>query len=222
MTMRLRMTRAPITRPPVRNNRHIACRQEDARLPGLCYDGKDLGTAWRHQRSAPTARPGRPARHRRPPAHPAGHRRAHIVRGALRRAVRPARRGPADEPGPMYRLMMRWRDIGYAATGQLGPGPSWCWLTRNGMAATGLGFPATRPALTRLAHIRAVLAARLWLEARPAWTQGQAWWHSERRLKAGQLPPVRRAASTCPTRRSTGPASTAVGTPDRCGPSRSS
>jgi hypothetical protein len=59
------------------------------------------------------------------------------------------------------------------------------------MAATGLGFPATRPALTRLAHIRAVLAARLWLEARPAWTQGQAWWHSERRLKAVQLPPGR-------------------------------
>ena len=89
----------------------------------------------------------------------------------------------------MYRLMMRWRDTGYAATGQLGSGPSWCWLTRKGMAATGLGFPAARPALTRLAHIRAVLAARLWLEARPAWTQGQAWWHSERRLKAAQLPP---------------------------------
>jgi hypothetical protein len=91
----------------------------------------------------------------------------------------------------MYRLMTRWRDTGYAATGQLGHGPSWCWLTREGMAATGLGFPATRPALTRLAHIRAVLAARLWLEARPAWTQGQAWWHSERRLKAAQLPPGR-------------------------------
>ena len=89
----------------------------------------------------------------------------------------------------MYRLMTRWRDTGYAATGQLGLGPSWCWLTRKGMAATGLGFPATRPALTRLAHIRAVLAARLWLEVRPAWSQGQAWWHSERRLKATQLPP---------------------------------
>jgi hypothetical protein len=84
---------------------------------------------------------------------------------------------------------MRWRDTGYAATGQLGRGPSWCWLTSRGMAATGLGFPAPRPALTRLAHIRAVLAARLWLEARPGWTRGQAWWHSERRLKAAQPPP---------------------------------
>jgi hypothetical protein len=31
------------------------------------------------------------------------------------------------------------------------------------MAATGLGFPAGRAPLARLAHIRAVLAARLWL-----------------------------------------------------------
>ena len=45
----------------------------------------------------------------------------------------------------MYRLLMRWRDTGYAATGQLGRGPSWCWLTSKGMAATGLGFPAPRP-----------------------------------------------------------------------------
>jgi hypothetical protein len=52
------------------------------------------------------------------------------------------------------------------------------------MTETGLGFPATRPALGRLAHIRAVLAARLWLAASPAWSQGQAWWHSGRRLRA--------------------------------------
>ena len=54
------------------------------------------------------------------------------------------------------------------------------------MAATGLGFPATRPALARLAHIRAVLAARLWLAAGQTWADGRAWWHSERRLRAAQ------------------------------------
>ena len=54
------------------------------------------------------------------------------------------------------------------------------------MAATGLGFPVGRPALARLAHIRAVLAARLWLAAGPTWADGRAWWHSERRLRAGQ------------------------------------
>src|SRR6185312_14219116 len=81
-------------------------------------------------------------------------------------------------------ILARWRRAGYAATGRLGPGPGWCWLTRDGMTATGLGYPATRPALGRLAHLRAILAARLWLQAAPAWQQGQAWWHSERRLRA--------------------------------------
>jgi hypothetical protein len=84
------------------------------------------------------------------------------------------------------KITARWRHAGYVATGRLGPGPGWCWLTRDGMTATGLGFPATRPALARLAHIRAVLAARLWLAAGPVWTDGQAWWHSERRLRAAQ------------------------------------
>jgi hypothetical protein len=90
------------------------------------------------------------------------------------------------EPDRLPALTARWRRAGYAATGRLGPGPGWCWLTRDGMAATGLGFPATRPALGRLAHLRAILAARLWMAANPAWAQGQAWWHSERRLRADQ------------------------------------
>src|SRR5271157_2848578 len=91
----------------------------------------------------------------------------------------------------LEKILARWRHAGYVATGRLGPGPGWCWLTRDGMAATGLGFPATRPALARLAHIRAVLAARLWLAAGPAWADGQAWWHSERRLRSAQ-PAARR------------------------------
>ena len=78
----------------------------------------------------------------------------------------------------------RYRRAGYADTGRLGPGPGWCWLTRTGMAETGLGFPAARPALGRLAHVRAVLAARLWLAGSPAWQYAQPWWHSERRLRA--------------------------------------
>jgi hypothetical protein len=89
-------------------------------------------------------------------------------------------------PERMPAIAARWRRVGYAATGRLGLGPSWCWLTKDGMTATGLGFPATRPALGRLAHIRAVLAARSWLQASPAWAAGQGWWHSERRLRAAQ------------------------------------
>ena len=95
-------------------------------------------------------------------------------------------------PERLPAITSRWRRAGYAATGRLGPGPGWCWLTRDGMAATGLGFPATRPALGRLAHIRAVLAARLWVQASRVWQDGRAWWHCERRLRADH-PAVGRA-----------------------------
>jgi hypothetical protein len=81
-------------------------------------------------------------------------------------------------------IVARWRHAGYADTGTLGPGPAWCWLTTSGMKATGLTYPATRPALGRLAHIRAVLAVRLWLQSGEVYTDGQAWWRSERRIRA--------------------------------------
>ena len=96
------------------------------------------------------------------------------------------------QPDRLPAITARWRRAGYAATGRLGPGPGWCWLTRDGMTATGLGYPATRPSLGRLAHLRAILAARLWLAATPAWAAGQAWWHSERRLRADRSAAGRR------------------------------
>ena len=38
--------------------------------------------------------------------------------------------------------------------------------------------------MTRLAHIRAVLAVRLWLQYGQAYREGRAWWRSERRIRA--------------------------------------
>ena len=64
-------------------------------------------------------------------------------------------------PARLRAIVTRWRQAGYAVTGQLGPGPAWCWLTRAGMTLCGFDYPATRPALARLAHLRAVLAVRL-------------------------------------------------------------
>lgn len=96
-----------------------------------------------------------------------------LLAGAL--GVRPAR---------LRGIVARWRAAGYAQTGTLGPGPAWCWLTSAGMAACGLAYPARPPALARLAHIRAVLAARLWLECGQAYADGRAWWRSERRIRA--------------------------------------
>ena len=51
------------------------------------------------------------------------------------------------------------------------------------MTAAGLGYPAGPPRLARLEHLRAVLAARLWFTASPAWDEGRAWWQSERRIR---------------------------------------
>jgi hypothetical protein len=49
---------------------------------------------------------------------------------------------------------------------------------------TGQPYTPARPAAARLAHIRAVLAVRLALEASPAYRDGRAWWRSERRIRA--------------------------------------
>jgi hypothetical protein len=81
-------------------------------------------------------------------------------------------------------IVLRWRHAGYATTGGLGRGPAWCWLTPAGMRLLGLDYTAQEPAAARLAHIRAVLATRLWLEAGEVYSGGQAWWRSERRIRA--------------------------------------
>ena len=94
-------------------------------------------------------------------------------------------------PDRLRGIVARWRRAGFAATGRLGPGPAWCWLTRAGLALTGQGYAPTRPALGRLAHIRAVLAVRLSLDASGVYRDGRAWWRSERRIRAaigGRVP----------------------------------
>ena len=188
MTKRLRMPRIPARAAPQRKNRHISCcAGHTGQLMLLLLQEKpgDIMTAQAQATDTiTTARPGRRAD-------------AGTVRFSQRDIDGLMLCGehfgaPFDLLALALRvheerlpaIVARWRRAGYAATGRLGPGPGWCWLTRAGMTETGLGFPATRPALGRLAHIRAVLAARLWLAASPAWADGQPWWHSERRLRA--------------------------------------
>jgi hypothetical protein len=88
------------------------------------------------------------------------------------------------QPDRLRAIVARWRQAGYAATGRLGAGPAWCWVTRAGLAVTGQPYAPARPAAARLAHLRAVLAIRLSLETSPAYRQGQAWWRCERRIRA--------------------------------------
>lgn len=82
------------------------------------------------------------------------------------------------------RLVARWRGLGYADCARLGPGRPWVWLNRRGLTACGLRYTAVPPALSRLAHLRAVTAVRLALEAAPSYGQSGAHWRSERRLRA--------------------------------------
>ena len=77
----------------------------------------------------------------------------------------------------------RWRRAGLAETGRLGPGPVWCWLTRDGLEACGLPYAAARPPLGRLGHVHAVGTVRAALEDWAAYQQGQAYWRGERRLR---------------------------------------
>ena len=86
-------------------------------------------------------------------------------------------------PARLRGITARWRKAGYAATGQLGPGPAWCWLTAAGMTATGLGYRPGPPSLARVQHVRALLAVRLALQAGPDWRQHRPWWQSERRIR---------------------------------------
>jgi len=81
-------------------------------------------------------------------------------------------------------LVARWRASGAADEAVLSGGPRWVWLTRAGLTSCGLPFAAGAPGLSRLAHLRAVTAARLALMATPQFAAGGGLWRSERRLRA--------------------------------------
>ena len=86
---------------------------------------------------------------------------------------------------PRARAMAaRWQARQVAESARLGPGPPWVWLTRRGLAACGLRYTAAQPALSRLAHLRAVTAVRLALQDTAAYRDAGGYWRSERRLRA--------------------------------------
>ena len=81
-------------------------------------------------------------------------------------------------------VIARWRKLGYAESARIGPGRPWAWLTRRGLTACGLRYTAVPPALSRLAHLRATAVVRLALESAGGYQRAQAYWRSERRLRA--------------------------------------
>jgi hypothetical protein len=83
-------------------------------------------------------------------------------------------------------VVSRWRNLGLAESARLGPGPPWVWVTRTGLAACGLPYPAGPPGPSRLAHTRAVTAVRLTLQATTAYRRAGATWRGERGIRAGR------------------------------------
>ena len=81
-------------------------------------------------------------------------------------------------------IALAWRRARYAESARIGPGRAWVWLTRAGLTACGLPYTAASPALSRLAHLRAVTSVRLALEAAPGYAAAGAFWRGERRLRA--------------------------------------
>lgn len=66
-----------------------------------------------------------------------------------------------------YRISTRWVKAGLAVRKKILVGePMWLWLTRRGIEQVGLELPYHQPAISRLAHIHAVNAVRLLVEAR--------------------------------------------------------
>lgn len=78
----------------------------------------------------------------------------------------------------------RWRALGYAKTARLSSGPEWLWVTRAGLAACGRAYSPADPGLSQLAHIRAVTAVRLALEATAGYRAAAAYWRCERRIRS--------------------------------------
>jgi hypothetical protein len=85
---------------------------------------------------------------------------------------------------PARAAAARWRALGYADTAHLSPGPDWLWVTKAGLAACGRSYPPVRPALSNLAHIRAVAACRIALEATSGYQAAAAFWRCERRIRS--------------------------------------
>lgn len=87
-------------------------------------------------------------------------------------------------PSRLRSVITRWKRAGLVDSAPLTGARGWAWITRHGLDVLGFPWKASRPSLARLAHHRAVLATRLWYEARPEYRRQGAAWRSEREIRA--------------------------------------
>ena len=80
----------------------------------------------------------------------------------------------------VQRLYNRWLKAGWIEKRKLfAADPQWVWLTKAGLKDVGLEYAYRVPSIARLAHIYAVNAVRLAIEAK---LKGQAHWCSDRQV----------------------------------------
>jgi hypothetical protein len=79
-------------------------------------------------------------------------------------------------------LLWRWRRAGWVETAKLTGGPQWVWATALGVELFGRRpYAVGRPSAQRLAHMRAVIETRLWVEHKYELRNPE--WRSERELR---------------------------------------
>lgn len=86
--------------------------------------------------------------------------------------------------GAVRNMIARWRRAGWVESGQLGDWPPvmWVWATDLGCEVFGRRpYTASRPSAARIAHHRAVIETRLYLEQRLGDRLTE--WRSERELR---------------------------------------
>ncbi len=89
--------------------------------------------------------------------------------------------------GAVHQLVLRWKRAGWIGCQKiLGGQPVWVWLTRSGLEMVGLPYREWTPKAPGLAHLHAVNAARLWLEAEDRKAGRVETWVSERYLRSQQ------------------------------------
>ena len=82
----------------------------------------------------------------------------------------------------VYSIANRWVRAGLVERKKIFVGhPLWIWLTKKGLETAGLDLPYKEPAISRFAHIHAVNAVRLHVEARVG---DKAKWICEREANA--------------------------------------
>ena len=103
-----------------------------------------------------------------------------ILMNRWKRTHEPEWQGESLSDETVKYLIKRWRRAGWVESRTLLAGePPWVWLSKGGLEALGLEYPAYEPGVGRLNHIYSVNMVRLYIEKRLG---DEVRWISERQI----------------------------------------